>query len=145
MGDVVGRGFAPFDLVEKARDLEDKQFSGYIVLAVRGDFVEEGVLFFRDGRVAACIVECLSAGKTIKGGDAVGFFCNESKGKGFFQCISLTKSQVDLVLAFDEKLLVDKIDLKDVPRMIPSTFLPKFSKTPEQKSALDAYGLGDLK
>ena len=145
VGEVVGSGPSPFDLAGTMKSLQDKRFNGYIILAVRGNFIEEGVLFFRDGAVTACVVECLGADKLIKGNDAVLYFANQSKGKGFSQVVSLSRSQVDLVLAFDEKLLLDKIDLKDIPKLIPSAFASMFSRVAVQKSALDMYGLSDLK
>jgi len=145
VGDVVGKGASPFDLVGEVRKLNSDRFSGYIILSVRGDFVEEGVLFFRDGLIVACSVECLAVQKLIKGVEGLEYFANESRGLGFYQCVSLTKSQVDLVLAFDEKLLAGDVDLKNFPKLIPPTFLRRFSSVAEKKSALDAYGLGDLK
>jgi len=145
VGSVVGSGPCPFDLMSTIKSLQDKHFNGYIILAVRGSFIEEGVLFFREGVITACVVECLGADKLVKGNDSMSYFANQSKGDGFSQVVSLTRSQVDLILAFDEKLLLDKIDLKDIPKIIPSVFVPTFSKAAEQKSALEAYGLGDLK
>ena len=141
----MGSGPCPFDLVGTIKSLQDKSFNGYIILAVRGSFIEEGVLFLRDGVITACVVECMGAEKMFKGDDALSYFANESKGTGFSQVVSLSRSQVDLVLAFDEKLLVGKIDLKDIPKLIPSDFAPLFSRVVKQKNALDAYGLGDLK
>jgi len=145
VGEVIGKGSSPFDLMTEARKLNGSKFNGYIILAVRGNFIEEGALFFRDGEVIACAVECLASDKLIKGKEALEFFGNETKGVGFYQEVSLTKSQVDLILAFDEKLLAGEIDLKDIPRIIPSAFSRRFSGIEEQKNALDAYGLGDLK
>ncbi len=145
VGEVVAKGDVPFDFVSKAQELLDNRFNGYLILSVKGNFIEEGALFFREGVIFACIVECLGAEKTVKGSEAFPFFLNETKGLGFFQCVGLTRSQVDLVTAFDEKLLTNKIDLKDIPRMIPSAFSPRFSRAQSQKSALDAYGLGELK
>jgi len=145
VGGVTTKGDVPFDLVVKVQEFLDSRFNGYIILSVKGTFIEEGALFFKDGVILACVVECLGAEAIVKGTDALPYFFNETRGFGFFQCVSLTKSQVDLVTAFDEKLLTNKIDLKDVPRMIPSVFSPRFNRVQTQKSALEAYGLGELK
>lgn len=146
VGEVIARGVAPFDLVTRVEELQSQEFNGYIVLAVKGDLIEEGILFFKEGKVLACIVECLAAGKTLKGSSALEYFGNQVKGNGFFQVVSLTKSQVDLVFAFDEQLLLQpKIDLKDLPRFIPSAFLPRFSRPKEEKSVLEYHGLGGIK
>ncbi|MCX6803904.1 MAG: hypothetical protein NTY48_05030 [Candidatus Diapherotrites archaeon] len=146
VGEVPDRGDVPLDIVAKVGELSSMRFNGYLVIAVRGQFVEEGILFFREGEIIACIVECLAIEKTFKGKDALEFFFNQTKGFGYFQCVSLSKSQVDLVTAFDEKLLLgSKIDLKDIPKLLPSAFSPKFYRLPSQKSTLDVFGLGDLK
>ncbi len=145
IGEVVSKGDVPFDFASKAVELSQNRFSGYIILTVRGHFIEEGVVFFREGELVSCIVECLALEQTLKGDKAMEFFLNQTKGLGFFHCIMLTRSQIDLINAFDEKLLLaNKIDLKDLPRMIPSAFSPKFYRLPTEKSALEAYGLGEL-
>lgn len=138
------KGDVPLDIVSVSQKLLDKKFNGYLILTIRGHFIEEGVLFFRDGEIAGAIVECLALENTIKGPEAVSYFLNETKGVGFYHCIELTRSQVDLITAFDEKLLAPKIVLKDLPKMIPNAFLPKFERAGEKKSALETYGLGEL-
>ena len=145
VGEVAEKGSVPFDFSIKAQELLSKAFNGYLVLSVRGHFVEEGAIFFKGGEITACIVECLSAERTLKGNDALEFFFNQTKGKGFFHLVSLTRSQVDLVTAFDEKLLVNKIDLKELPKLIPSVFSVKFEKQISEKNVLEAYGLSELK
>lgn len=145
VGEVSEKGTAPFDFSIKAQELLSKSFNGYLVLSIRGHFIEEGAIFFKSGEAVACIVECLAAERTLKGNDALEFFFNQTKGRGFFHLISLTRSQVDLVTAFDEKLLVNKIDLKELPKILPSVFSVKFEKPISEKSALEAYGLSELK
>ncbi|MFA6064600.1 MAG: hypothetical protein WCW44_01200 [archaeon] len=146
VGTVLFKGDVPFDLFSTAQKLFDKKFNGYLILTVKGHFIEEGVLFFREGEINGAIVECLSISSIIKGNDALEYFFNQTKGNGYYQCVELTRSQIDLITAFDEKLLAPtKIVLKDLPKIIPNTFLPKFERTSEKKSALDAYGLGELK
>lgn len=145
VGSVVGKGDVPFDFASKAMELAQSSFNGYIILTVKGHFIEEGVVFFREGEIVSCIVECLALEQTLKGDKAMDFFLNATKGVGFFHCVMLTRSQIDLINAFDEKLLLsNKIDLKDLPRMIPSAFSPKFYKVSTERSALEAYGLGEL-
>lgn len=145
MGTVLFKGETPYDFASKAQELSSKSFNGYIIQAVSGHLVEEGAIFFREGEIIGFIVECLAADKTFKGNEAKEYFLNEVRGMGFYHCIELTKSQVDLVMAFDEKILGDKINLKELAKLIPSAFTPKFERNSAQKSALEAYGLGDLK
>jgi hypothetical protein len=145
VGDILGKGSIPIDFVSMAQDLSSKAFNGYLILSVKGNFVEEGIIFFKSGLIIGCIVECLAVERTLKGNDALEFFFNQTKGKGFFHLVELTRSQVDLITAFDEKLLVNKIDLKELPKSIPSVFSVKFEKLLDSKSPLEVYGLSELK
>jgi hypothetical protein len=145
VGSVLSKGDSPFDFVSKAWEFAEKQFNGYVILSVSGHYIEEGAVFFKEGELIGCIVECLAVGKTIKGVEALPYFYNETQGAGFYHCVELSKSQVDLVTAFDEKILVPKINLKELANSIPSAFSPKFERLEAQKSVLDTYGLGGLK
>ena len=145
VGEVAEKGSVPFDFSIKVQEVLSKSFNGYLVVSVRGHFIEEGTIFFKGGEIIACIVECLAAERTLKGNDALEFFFNQTKGKGFFHLVNLTRSQVDLVTAFDEKLLVNKIDLKELPKLIPSVFSVKFEKPISEKNVLESYGLSELK
>jgi len=145
VGGVVSKGEAPFDLASVSQELFEKKFNGYLILSVRGELVEEGALFFREGEIVACIVECLAIERTLKGNESLEFFFNQTKGSGFYQCVELTRSQVDLIMAFDEKLLINKIALKELPKLIPSVFSPRFERPTGKQDALFAYGLGELK
>ncbi len=146
VGEVISKAYLPISLQTVAEELAKINFNGYIVQTVSASSVQEGLLFFREGSFNACIVECLSAEKTFKGDEAFTHFLNQTVGKGFFQTIQLTRSQVDLVTAFDEKLLLsNKVNLKDLPKLIPDTFEDKFSLPQVEESFLDKYGLGKLK
>jgi len=145
-GLVVSKGPLPNDFSTIADQLVSKRFNGYVIQSIRSHYIEEGALFFRDGEFVACIAECLSVGKTFKGNEAIEFFLNQTRGKGFFQTVELTRSQVDLVTAFDEKiLLVDKINLKDLPKLIPTVFSGKFEPEKKGENLLESYGLGELR
>ncbi|MFA5931337.1 MAG: hypothetical protein WC821_03415 [archaeon] len=145
VGSVASKGEVPYDLVFLANQLFEKNFNGYLIQSVRGSLIEEGVLFFREGEICACMAECLAMDRTVKGNEALELFFNQTRGMGFYQCIELTRSQVDLVTAFDEKLLVNKIVLKELPKSIPSSFSNKFEREIGKIDVLQAYGLSELK
>lgn len=146
VGVILAKGSLPVEFSDLVQQLANKKFNGYIVQSVSGSLIEEGVLFFREGELTGCFVECLGAKKIMRGDEASSFFFNQTKGKGFFHVIELAKSQVDLIIAFDEKLLFSsKIALKDIPKLIPSTFEPRFSVEQADSFSLDNYGLGELK
>lgn len=140
------KGPLPKDFNAIATQLSEKRFNGYVILSIKAHYIEEGAVFFREGEIFAATVECMALGKVLKGKEAFDVFLNETKGTGFFQAIELTRSQVDLVTAFDEKLLIEgKIVLKDLPKLIPISFTSKFEPEVKQSSLLDQYGLGELK
>lgn len=146
VGQIIMKGTSKFDIVDVATKLGEKVFNGYLILTVKGHFVEEGVLFFREGAMFACIVECLKLEKNVKGREALDYFLNQTKGKGYYQVVELTRSQVDLVTAFDEKLLLgQEVTLKDLPKLVPLAFANRFEPNAKSEDLLESYGLGDLK
>lgn len=147
VGKIVSKGSLPLSIVDLIEQCNQKKFNGYVIFSVLGNFIEEGVLFFRDGVNYAACVECMSVKKSIKGDEAFSYFLKQTKGKGFFHLVELSRSQVDLVTAFDEKLvLVNKIPLKDIPKLIPNVYEPQFrAEVVESRLDLDKYGLGELK
>ena len=145
VGNVLSKGELPNNIISVASGLEQKKFNGYIVQSVKGEVIEEGVLFFRDGKISACIVECVLLKQTFKGKEAIELFLNQTKGKGFFQVVELTRSQVDLVEAFDEILMTREIALKDLPKLIPTTYATRFRGEAKKENFLERYGLSDLK
>lgn len=146
VGKVVSKGELPAKFDELAESLAVKQFNGYVVQSIRSHFIEEGVIFFRNGEIVACLVECLALNKSVKSKEALDFFLNQTIGKGYYQVVELSRSQVDLVTAFDEKILFeDKITLKDLPKLIPLKFLPRFEPVKGEENLLEAFGLGALR
>lgn len=144
VGTIVSKGTLPNTISTLANEFLGKKFNGYIIQTVKGDIIEEGALFFRDGKMSACIIECLGAKQTYKGKEALDYFLNQTKGKGFFQVVELTRSQVDLVEAFDETIILHEINLKDLPKLIPSNYAIRFKGEAKRENILDRYGLGDL-
>jgi hypothetical protein len=146
VGEVVSKAYLPIDIKKVFEELENIKFNGYIIQSVKGKALEEGVLFFRDGKLSSCVVECLACEKEVKGDEAFSFFLNQTRGEGFFQTIKLSRTQVDLVSAFDEKILIrNKINLKDLPKLIPNSFEDKFDIQEDKEDILNKYGLNVLK
>jgi hypothetical protein len=146
VGDIIAKAYLPVSFETITLELEKIKFNGYIIQSVKGSVMEEGALFFRDGKVSACVVECLAVKANLKGNEAFKQFLNETKGKGFFQTVKLTRTQVDLVTAFDQKILItDEVNLKEVAKLIPNSFEDKFGLPQGKEDILDKYGLGSLK
>ncbi len=146
VGNVLSRAPLPANIKELLTELENNLFNGYLVMSVKGDCIEEGVLFFKEGEPIAAIAECLFFEKTFKGKEALKYVMNQTKGDGFFQTIELSKNQIDLVTAFDGKILLgDKINLKDLSKLIPDKFQQYFEISECDDEAVDRYGLSCLK
>ena len=145
VGTVVTKGELPSNVLAIANELAEKKFNGYIVQTVKGEVIEEGTLFFRDGTISACIVECMLLEQTYKGKEALDLFLNQTRGKGFFQIVELTRSQVDLVEAFDETIMLHEVNLKELPKLISVTYSIKFKGNAKRENVLERYGLSDLK
>jgi hypothetical protein len=145
VGTVIASAPLPIDIVAVSDELKKINFNGYIIMSVNGNSFEEGVLFFKDGTFFAGITECAIIEKIFKGDDALKYIMNQTKGVGFFQTIQLSKSQVDLITAFDEKLLFsNKLDLKDLPKLIPNNFNENFVPEEQKSDVFGKYGLGSL-
>jgi hypothetical protein len=141
VGTVITKGPTPFSFTDIFYKLSSKKFNGYLVLSIFDNFIEEGCIFFRDGLIVGSVVECLALKKSLKGDESLSYFFNQTKGKGFFQVVELTRSQVDLINAFDEKLLFSSIPLgADIEKLIPNSFNTKFSMVAETKNPLEEYG-----
>lgn len=146
VGNVVSKAPLPVNFEIIFKELNSSRFNGYLVQTVKSNCVEEGVLFFRDGEVVACIIECSLLKQVIKSDSALEYFFNQTRGVGFFQAVELSRSQVDLITAFDEKILLsNKISLKDLPKLIPDSFKAKFLVQDEEEDLLGKFGLNVLK
>jgi hypothetical protein len=146
VGMVIQKGAVPFDVKIILQELQTKSFNGYIIQSIKSASIEEGILFIREGKPVASIVECLRVKQILKSMGALTQFLNQTKGKGFFQVVELSRSQVDLVTAFDEKMMFgQEITLKDVTKLIPSTFAEKFANEGSEVDIFEAHGLGGLR
>ena len=146
VGEIKTKATLPVTFTTVADTLITKKFNGYIVQSISNNTIEEGVLFFRDGELNACITECLGEQKTLKGDEAFKEFLHQTKGSGFFQVVELTRSQVDLVTAFDEHLILqNKVNLKDLPKLIPSKFEAKIEDKAQKNDLFERFNLTGLK
>lgn len=146
VGPVVMKGATPYDVTSTIGEFGAKAFNGYIIQTIDAGSIEEGILFIRDGKLLASVVESLTAKKTLKSMEAFKHFLNQTRGRGFYQVVELSRSQVDLVTAFDEKMLIgQEIALKDVTKLIPNIFTDKFATGETKQDIFEAHGLGGLK
>ena len=146
VGRVLRKGELPSDIVNVIQELSSASFNGYIIQSIKSWCIEEGALFFREGKPVASVVECISAKQLLKSNEALTEFLNQTKAKGYYHAVELSRSQVDLITAFDEKMLFSaEIALKDVTKSIPNKFAERFTVGESKSDVFEAYGLGALK
>ncbi|MEK6958007.1 MAG: hypothetical protein AABW99_03450 [archaeon] len=133
VGEVISRGVNLKD-VDAKRLIEsfyDKKFSGYLVATLRGyDGLEEGVLLFKEGSLAASLFEYDFYGVTIFGDAAIPQVFNSFAATYVVaDVVYLSNQQVDLVTAFNDKSrLTKEIKKSDVGRLIPNAYSADFAK-----------------
>ena len=122
-------------------DLFTEIFSGYMIVTVEGlQGIEEGLLLFEKGSLKGAIFEELWSEKELLGEEALKRIANAlASREGIAGINSLTKQQVDLIIAFQEKMALQKeYRLEDIKKMIPKESTVK--KEEERKeSRLDIF------
>jgi hypothetical protein len=106
-------------------------FSGYVVATIEGySGIEEGVLFFRDGNPVGAAFSYDNADTAVFGDEAAEMFFNAlAAEKGIADVIRLTKQQVDLVVALDERTALQKtIFPETLEKRIPTVYNPEYAQ-----------------
>jgi len=104
-------------LVELARfgadrvlELQARKFSGYVVVTLDGvSGIEEGLLFLMDGRVVGCAYSLDAAELAVYGRNALALFFNGLAARhGIVDLCGLSRQQLELILALEEKIACDE-------------------------------------
>lgn len=126
-----GLSLSSLDFKNKLKELMQEQFSGFIALMIEGfDGAEEGVLFFKKGLIIASAFEYLKFDVAVIGDFALAQCLNAAGAEfGVLDIVSLTTLQVDMAIAFDEKLKLSKpVDRKDLEKLSISAFETSFAE-----------------
>lgn len=126
------------NIKKKLVSLLEKKFSGYAILTIDGrSGIEEGALLFRDGEAIGAVFEYLRFGRSLFGDAALLHFLNASKAEfGILDIIGLNSQQIELIIAFNEKIELNKpVSAKDLAKIVPDKYNPKFAEN-ELKSEL---------
>lgn len=123
-----GLDVANVDFYALVKELGKIGFNGYVCIATAGEAgFEEGTLMFDEGKPVASIYEYYKYRKTYFGDDAFKRVLNASAAKdGVVDVFELTKEQVHLVLAFNEKAISVPGAEELAPRKIEWT--PQFER-----------------
>lgn len=133
VGDIISKGvnIREIDARKLIEGFYDKNFSGYIIATLEGfDGLEEGVLLFKEGFLAAALYEYDLYGVTVFGDGAVLHFFNALGAQYIVgDIVSLTNQQVDLITAFNDKSRLSRLVSKnDVSRLVPRAYSTELAK-----------------
>ena len=119
------------DFLQQALELSKQNFIGYLVLTIDGfDGFEEGLLFLKSGECIGAVYDYLKYGKTLYGEEALPAVLNASSAeKGVLDVCSLTAQQLDLVMAFNDRILLPQNKaVKDLSSLKTRSFESSFAK-----------------
>lgn len=119
-----------FDLVKKSIELMKENFNGYVVITAEGyQGVEEGILFFKKGIIVGSLYEYSKYKRFVYGDSALPMVFNVSKANfGIADIYSLTSQQLDLIIAFNEKLVLqDAVSENDVKKYAVKSYSKDFA------------------
>ncbi len=123
-------------------------FTGYLICTIKGYAgIEEGVILFKQGTIIGAFYDYINKDKELLGANAIerAFNCLLAK-KGIIDIVALTSQQIDLITAFQEKILLkEPMDIKKVSRAIPSKYSEHYAKQAlegskaEEKTRFDIF------
>ncbi len=126
---------------EKILGLMDTGFSGYAALMIEGfDGLEEGTLLFKKGKCIASLYEFVKFDLIVMGDLALRHFFNSAgASNGILDIFTLSMLQVDMSLAFDEKIKLSReLDRKAMEKYQ----VKKFDQGISKKTLEDAVEIG---
>jgi len=158
VGDVVEKR-VPFDKAapdEKVSELLGKGFNGYFVATAQGAAgMEEGLLIIRNREIVGAIFEAMAFGKVSFGIIALKLALNAIRAeKGVFDASVLSKQQIDLIIAFNDKVELRKpVDKAMFSRLLPASYRKEVAlgaikgalpESDPRESVLKRFGLGSI-
>ena len=152
----MGKKLSETDFMTEVEELLDKNFIGYAVLTIEGlDGVEEGIVFFQEGTVIGAIYEFTKYGVQTFAKDALPAVFNAAAAEhGIIDAYSLSKQQMELVGAFQDRMVLEKplekkailkFKSKEYSDYYAKKFLGTKLKSEETRAEiLKRFGLGKL-
>lgn len=126
------------DLLQVLVNMITKGFSGYVISTVEGTSgIEQGMLLFKKGEVNGAYYEFISQGIEVSGDSAVRLVLNSFLAKnGVIDINALTIQQIDLITAFQEKMLIsENINTKKLNKIYPEKFDQKLTEKYTKKES----------
>lgn len=110
---------------ERLKSMVNTGFNGYLVATIEGiTGLEEGLLLVREKEVVGAVFDALRVNKQLYGIQALRLVLNSLKAKkGVFDVNGLSKQQIDLIIAFNEKVNLHKpVDLGLLKKLEPEEY-----------------------
>lgn len=107
------------------KQLLQSGFEGYMAATIEGvSGLEDAIIMLRGKEIVAAVFDAVRANKQFYGIDGLKLSLNLLKGqKGVFDLCRLSKQQIDLIIAFNEKVALPKpIDAGMLSRLEPSAY-----------------------
>jgi len=158
VGEVLQQGIAIKEIDTKALTLSllDKKFSGYLIVTIDGfDGIEEGVVIFKEGFMMGSFYSYDNYNINVFGNSALQHSMNALVAeKGVIDIVALSNQQIDLVIAFHDKVKITvAIDKRQLDKIFPKSFSQEFAKkvlgevvkeAESRKSVFKRLGLSEL-
>ena len=150
IGEMLSQGvnFKEVDGKKLVESFFDKKFSGYLVVTIEGvNGIEEGIILFKEGRIAGAFYDYDLAGITVFGDTSIPHVFNSFAAENVVaDIVSLSNQQVDLVTAFNDKAKLEKpINKGQIRKLIPKVFSAQLAQSvlsgvsPEKDSKKDIF------
>ena len=113
------------NMLEIVSNMISKGFTGYIICTIENlNGIEQGFLIFKKGAVSGAYYEFITHAVEVNGDPAIRLVLNSFLAKnGIIDINSLTAQQIDLITAFQEKILTSEaIDTKKLQKIYPRAF-----------------------
>ena len=149
--------FQGTDFQQKFSELMKGGFNGYAALTIGGaSGIEEGFLVFRESEIVGALFEATKLGKQFFGLAALRLALNVLRAKhGVFDINRLSRQQVDLIIAFNEKIQLPKpVTAQMMPKLLVGEYsgelvnralsLSQGSEV-SREAVLSKFGLGSIK
>jgi hypothetical protein len=148
--------FSESEPFAKVGQLMKSNFNGYLVATAEGfSGLEEGLLMISDASIIGAVFDGLRVNKQLYGVSALRLVLNMLKAEqGVFDVNKLSKQQIDLIMAFNEKIkLLKAVDADTLQKLQPKAYdtaivskeLMVEEGLPESKSKLlKRFGLGSI-
>ena len=150
------KGFDEEKPFERLKSMVDTGFNGYLVATIEGvTGLEEGLLMVREKEIVGAIFDALRVNKQLYGIPALRLVLNLLKAKkGVFDVNGLSKQQIDLIIAFNEKVHLHKpVNMSLLKKLEPEEYRKDlvskemaFDLTAEEtkQNLLKRMGLGSI-